>query len=355
MLHTLSVSERFLYDLCFIFKNGIEPPKLPLLLNLDYWADLKSSLAEDDTFNTLHAFPTAEQIMDPLWLKFHVLRPKFWLSIANESDAYALLSQAHVRANFERQRAPGDRSSILQVRRWEPCKGDFSRVIKFHGILDYQSAVKPSFLAYHELWSEEGYLGNHGMYDQKVVDCMTKMQFEQWRRYYHQNDSMSAEAKVDAAKGQRTYDPVFKIKPITKEFNETAKLLMNIAKEFSYDENTLGQWTYGVSGFQKRTPGKKTAQGAQGCSMCSKFVFTVCREKRGASWMHAFEWDVSKGQPPKQDEKAANIMNMILRQLESNFGQPRYLGSQHYCIVKDSRFVTARQSHHGGKAIAICV
>ena len=45
----------------------------------------------------------------------------------------------------------------VRVRPWKPCGSDFSGAINFHGILDYQSAVRPGFLAYHEAWSYLGY------------------------------------------------------------------------------------------------------------------------------------------------------------------------------------------------------
>jgi hypothetical protein len=56
-------------------------------LNMEYWGNLRSGLAADDPLQTLPDFPTKEQILDPLWIKFHVLRPAFWSKLAAETDA----------------------------------------------------------------------------------------------------------------------------------------------------------------------------------------------------------------------------------------------------------------------------
>ena len=201
---------------------------------------------------------------------------------------------------------------------------------------------------------------------------MSEIAFNNFRRFYHVVDINSPEAKAAANKLSADYDPVFKMHPLTDEFNTTADLLMNLAKNIACDENTFLSFVYGPSGFLKRTPGKKVSQGGQAISVCSKFpavkaakavrgadAVDACdgrpaslaieaapatTKRPGAIWMHGFEFDVSKGAPTALDKKQTNVNNILLRVLSRLFSAPRYKTAQHYLMCMDSRFYTTRQA-----------
>jgi hypothetical protein len=75
-------------------------------LNREYWFDLNVQL--QDMSKTLGGMPTKAQIEDFLWLKFHVLRPKFWRSNARQTDAYQIASQEQVDAKVALNRPVGE-------------------------------------------------------------------------------------------------------------------------------------------------------------------------------------------------------------------------------------------------------
>ena len=67
-------------------------------------------------------------------------------------------------------------------------------------------------------------------------------------------------------------------------------------------------------------------------------------KRPGATWMHGFEFDVSKGAPTALDKKQTNVNNILLRVLSRLFSAPRYKTAQHYLMCMDSRFYTTRQA-----------
>ena len=154
------------------WKNGepaAEPTNNPQPGLSSVWSDLKNKHHKEHEWD----FPSKEAILDPLFLFFMFIPLAFWTTVAAETNLYA--TQVYLKIATTTQG--------VNPRPWVACTA--FAVINFFGILIYRGAQSNGDYNHNECWSQAGFDNTHGLYDAAVAQCMSLVQFEQFRRFLH--------------------------------------------------------------------------------------------------------------------------------------------------------------------------
>ena len=305
-------------------------------LNKSYWHHMK---AHDHD----HDHPTSDEIMDPLWILFVYTSVAFWRRLAKWTDKYAAqvvckLQEEDIEANRTRKYRP-----------WENIAGGYLwyKLVNFFGILVYRGSVKTGDRNHASAWDNTGYDQNHGVYDQAVSDCMTQVEFEQFRRFVHFSDN-DAVAEINARDSKHAdYMPTQRLDLLLNCLNDGAARLLVVGSMIAIDEITGKSYVYGPSGLMKRTPGKKSSQGFQALAACSKMKVAFKKPTGtpytvGVVLLHAFLWDLTKGYLSLLDPVMNVTCNVVLRLMHMSLVRGAVLSRRNVNLFMDNRFAQPR-------------
>ena len=156
-------------------------------LNMKYWENLKDHGHD-------HDYPLPEEIMDPLWLFLHNITVGFWRMLGVHTDRYA--AQTYAREETEDITANRTRTRRTWAKVGEG--GRWWKLANFFGILVFRGVVHTGDRDHLSAWSTVGYDNNYGFYDERVADCMSQLEFEQFRRFTHFCNNEEAAAAAAA-------------------------------------------------------------------------------------------------------------------------------------------------------------